>query len=252
MKCERLSERRILITGASAGIGRTLALACAEAGAAVAVAARRRDRLEALVAEIAARGGMSIAVEMDVRSDASVSAAFEFAEAKLGAIDGVVANAGIHLPGKALDTPIQQFDEILAVNTRGVFLTLREGARRMIENRVAKGRMLLIASVGGIRVLPNVTAYCVSKAAVIMMGRSLAREWATAGINVNVICPGYVATEINEEWFRSGSGRRLIDKLPRKRLIQAGEIAPIATLLLSDAAETITGSVITVDDGQFE
>lgn len=246
-----LCGRRVLVTGASSGIGRAVALACAQAGAAVAVAARRLDRLQELVAQITARGGTAVAVAMDVRHEDSVAETFDVAEAELGPIDSVVANAGIHAPGKALDLSIAQFDEVLSVNTRGVFLTAREGARRMLGKRIANGRVLLVASVGGLHVVPNVTAYCVSKAGVVMMGRCLAQEWASSGINVNVICPGYVATEINDEWFGNESGRRLVEKLPRKRLIEAAEIGPVATFLLSDAAGPITGSVIAVDDGQF-
>lgn len=245
-----VGAQRVLVTGASSGIGRAIALACAESGAVIAAAARRVERLDEVVQEIRSRGGQAIAVRMDVSSEESVVAGFDRAQAELGPIDGVVANAGIHKRGTALDMSMAQFDEVLSVNARGVFLTAREGARRMIAAGVPRGRIVLVASIGGIHVLPNVTAYCASKAAVVMMGRSLASEWARHGINVNVICPGYIATEINQGWFDGERGRRFIDALPRKRLIEPSEVGPVTTFLLSSASDVITGAVISVDDAQ--
>ncbi|SFJ05344.1 SDR family NAD(P)-dependent oxidoreductase [Caulobacter sp. UNC279MFTsu5.1] len=248
-----LTGRTVLITGASSGIGAALARAAAKAGAKVAAAARRADKLDALVAEIAAAGGTARAFAMDVEDEASVIAAYDAVEAAFGAPGSVIANAGINIEGSALDLAIEDFDKVLAVNTRGVFLTAREGARRMIragspDSR--RGRILLVASIGAHKVLPGLTAYVASKAAAAHMGKSLAREWARKGINVNVLCPGYIRTELNDDWFDSEGGRKLMATFPRQRLMETSDLEALALYLTSDAARAVTGSVFTVDDGQ--
>ncbi|PVM92598.1 short-chain dehydrogenase [Caulobacter radicis] len=246
-----LSGRTVLITGASSGIGANLALAAAKAGARVAVAARRADRLATLVGEIEAIGGTALAVSMDVEDEASVIAAYDAVEAAWGAPNSVIANAGINVRASALDIAIEDFDKILGVNTRGVFLTAREGARRMIKAGVeARGRVVLVASIGAHKVLPGITAYCASKAATAHMGKSLAREWASKGINVNVLCPGYIRTELNDAWFDSEGGQKLVAGFPRKRLMDTSDLEATALYLASDASRAVTGSVFTVDDGQ--
>lgn len=248
-----LTGRTLLITGASSGIGADLARAAAKAGARVAAAARRADKLEALVAEITAAGGQARAFAMDVEDEASVIAGYDAVEAAFGPPDSVIANAGISLQGSALDISIDDFDRVLAVNTRGVFLTAREGARRMIKAGSPdsqRGRILLVASIGAHKVLPGLTAYVASKAATAHMGKSLAREWARKGINVNVLCPGYIKTELNDDWFESEGGHRLVATFPRKRLMETSDLEAMALYLTSDAARAVTGSVFTVDDGQ--
>jgi NAD(P)-dependent dehydrogenase (short-subunit alcohol dehydrogenase family) len=139
------------------------------------------------------------------------------------------------------------------VNVRGVFLTAREGAKRMMaagSRESGRGRIVLIASIGAHKVLPGLTAYCTSKAAVAMMGRSLAREWANRGINVNVLCPGYALTELNAEWFDETGGKAQIASFPRRRLMDVSDLDAMALYLASDASGAITGSVFTLDDGQ--
>ncbi|PZR32981.1 SDR family NAD(P)-dependent oxidoreductase [Caulobacter segnis] len=245
-----LTGRTVLVTGASSGIGAHLARRAAAAGARVALAARRADRLEALVAEI---GPNAAAFSMDVEDEGSIIAGYDAIEARLGAPDTVIANAGINVQGSALDIAAADFDKVLGVNTRGVFLTAREGARRMIRagsEASGRGRVLLVASIGAHKVLPGVTAYCASKAATAMMGKSLAREWARKGINVNVLCPGYIRTELNSDWFDTEGGQRLVGSFPRKRLMDEDDLTGTALYLCSDAARAVTGSVFTVDDGQ--
>ncbi len=247
---QALAGRIVLVTGASSGIGAHLAKAAAAAGARVALAARRTDKLASLVAEI---GPAASAFAMDVEDEASVIAAYDAIEAQLGTPDSVIANAGINVEGLALDLAIEDFDKILSVNTRGMFLTAREGARRMIKAgsvQSGRGRVLLVASIGAHQVQPGLTAYCTSKAGTAMMGKSLAREWARKGINVNVLCPGYIRTELNSDWFDQEGGQRLVASFPRKRLMAESDLAPTAMLLCSDASAAITGSVFTVDDGQ--
>ncbi len=245
-----LSGRTILLTGASSGLGRHFAKIAADAGAKVAVAARRTDRLEALVGEI---GKNAAAVAMDVEDESSVIAAFDAAEKALGPIDGVVANAGMNSRGMALNLPIEEFDRVVSVNLRGAFLTVREGARRMIaagSKQSGRGRILLVGSLGARKALPGIAAYCATKAGVVMLGKALAREWANQGINVNSICPGYIATELNDEFLGSDSGQKLIAGFPRRRLMQEGDLDGVVLHLLSDASRAITGAAFDVDDGQ--
>ena len=156
---------------------------------------------------------------------------------------------------RALATEItpEAWDEVMAINVRGVFLTAREGARRMMaagSRESGRGRIILVASIGALKVLPGLTAYCSSKAAVVMMGKSLAREWANRGINVNTICPGYVRTELNSEWFDEEGGKKQIAGFPRRRLMDESDLDAMALYLASDASRAITGSTFTLDDGQ--
>jgi NAD(P)-dependent dehydrogenase (short-subunit alcohol dehydrogenase family) len=248
-----LSNRIVLITGASSGLGSHFARAAAKGGARVVLAARRADKLSALKAEIETAGGQATVVTMDVGDEASIIAGFDAAEAAFGPVDSVIANAGVNTPGSALGLPVEDFDALMQINLRGVFLTAREAGRRMIAAGAPTrehGRIVLVGSIGSHRVLPRLTAYSTSKAAVLMMGKSLAVEWANKGISVNTIMPGYVATELNEEWLNSSAGKELINSFPRKRLMAASDLEPITMFLCSDAARAITGGGFELDDGQ--
>lgn len=248
-----MNGRAVLITGASSGLGARFARVLAASGAKVAVAARRVDRLSALVDEITAAGGQAVAVAMDVQDEASVIAAFDTAQAALGPIESVIANAGMNSEGMATEIPADEFVRVLDVNVKGAFLTAREGARRMMAAGVkdsGRGRIVLIASIGAFNVLPGLAAYCASKAAVLQLGKVLAREWANRGINVNIVCPGYIETELNADWFGSEGGKRQVAGFPRRRLMEEGDLDAIVGYLASDAARAVTGSVFTIDDGQ--
>ena len=248
-----LTGRTTLITGASSGLGRRFAKVMAARGAKVALAARRADRLESLAAEFAAAGGVATAVTMYVTDEASIIAGFDAAEASLGPIDTVIANAGMNHEGLAVEITAAAFDEVMAINVRGVFLTAREGARRMFAGGAKdskRGRIVLISSIAGQQVQPALTAYCASKAAVLMMGKSLAREWVNRGVNVNIVCPGYIETELNDDWFASEGGKKHIAGFPRRRLMAEDGLDAMILYLSSDAARAVTGSVFTLDDGQ--
>jgi NAD(P)-dependent dehydrogenase (short-subunit alcohol dehydrogenase family) len=248
-----LAGRTALVTGASSGLGRRFALQLSGWGAKVALAARRKERLDSLVEEIKARGGEAVAVSMDVQDEASVIAGFDAAQAALGPIDTVIANAGMNNEGMAVDLPVEDFRTVMDINVTGVFLTAREGARRMMaagSKDSGSGRIVLIASIGAHKVLPGLAAYCASKAAVAMMGKTLAREWANKGINVNIVCPGYIETELNSEWFGSEGGKKQVAGFPRRRLMDEGDLDAVIGWLSSDASRAVTGSVFTVDDGQ--
>lgn len=248
----QLAGRTALITGASSGVGRALALAYVDAGARVVVAARREAALTKLVAEVEARGGQALAVPMDVTREDSVAAAYDAAERAFGAIDTVVANAGVNVEGASTELSMDAFDGLMNVNLRGAFLTAREGGRRIIAQRPAQpGRVLFVASIAGLKSIPGLTVYCASKAAVVMLAKGLAREWARHEINVNALCPGFMRTEINADWFDSEPGGRQIAGFPRRRLMTLDDLTGAAVYLCSTAARATTGAALAVDDAQL-
>ncbi|MEL7446414.1 MAG: SDR family oxidoreductase [Pseudomonadota bacterium] len=242
-----LSGRTALITGASSGLGSRFGRLLAENGANVALGARRKDRLEVLAAEI---GAKAAAVEMDVASEADVVAGFDAAEDAFGTVDTVIANAGVDGAGMAIDMPEAEIERTLAINLKGAILTAREGAKRMIANRIEKGRIVMIASITAFEPSPGLVAYAASKAGVVQAARSMAREWARAGICVNTISPGYIRTAINDEWFETAPGKKQIARFPKRRLMDEEGLDPAILFLCSDAAEFVTGSDFVLDDGQ--
>lgn len=247
----RLAGRTILITGASSGIGARFARIVAREGAAVVIGARRTDRLATLVDEIATAGGRARAVRLDVADEASLVAAYDAAEATFGPVDGVVANAGINIEGRAVDVDVADFDRLFAVNVRGVFLTAREGARRMQAADIgSRGRIVMISSITAQMRTAGTVAYSASKAAVTHMGGLLAREWARSGPNVNLLSPGYIPSELASDWFATEGGRKHVNTWPRRRLLDEDALDEMLIFLLSDASRNVTGSDFTIDDGQ--
>lgn len=248
-----LTGRTILVTGASSGLGAAFARALAANGANVVLAARRVDRLEALQREIEDAGGHAAAVAMDVADEASTIAAFDRAEAVFGPVDSVIANAGVSTEGPALTLDMDAFATLMNINVRGAFLTAREGARRMIAAGSATrqhGRIVIVSSITATHVSPGLPIYSASKAAVLQMGKVLARDWARQGINVNMILPGYIATELNDDFFGSDAGDRFVARFPRRRLMAPDDLIPMLAYLASDSSRAITGAAFTLDDGQ--
>ncbi|WP_138511273.1 SDR family NAD(P)-dependent oxidoreductase [Maricaulis alexandrii] len=249
-----LQGRVAAVTGASSGLGRRFALQLSQAGAAVALLARRTDRLESLVSDIEAAGGRAIAVPLDVMDTAAIGPALETVEAELGPLSIMVNNAGVGGDGMALDMSEAHFDQTFAVNVRGVYFGAREAARLMLANGSAEAgqaRIINIASIAAFTQLPGLTAYCASKAAVVSMTKGLAREWARHLIAVNAICPGYIETEINADWFATEGGKKQISKFPRRRLMDEDALDAALMMLAGDAGRQITGSAFQIDDGQI-
>ncbi len=242
-----LSGRTALITGASSGLGARFGRILAANGAQVALGARRKDRLEALASEI---GDGAAAVSMDVASEADIIAGFDAAEAALGPVDTVIANAGVDGNGMAVDVSEAEIEQTLAINLKGSILTAREGAKRMIANGVTKGRIVMVASITAFEPSPGLVAYAASKAGVVQAAKSMAREWARYGICVNTISPGYIRTAINDEWFDTEAGKRQITRYPKRRLMGEEGLDGPVLYLCSDAAEFVTGSDFVLDDGQ--
>lgn len=248
-----LSGRVALVTGASSGLGAGFAKALAAAGAKVVLAARRADKLAEQVAAIEAAGGQAIAVSLDVTDEASTKAAYDAAEAAFGTVDTIIANAGVATEKMAMGLSVEEVDGLLAANIRGVFLTVTEGARRLDaagSREKQHGRIVIIGSITAEKVFPATSVYGATKAAVRHLGKALAREWARRGISVNVIQPGYFESEMTAELFESDVGAQMVKNFPRQRMRPATDLHVPLLMLCSDAALGITGSVITVDDGQ--
>lgn len=245
-----LAGRVALITGASSGIGAYLARLYAHAGARVVLGARRVERLDALVAEI---GPAAMAVAMDVTDEASIIAGFDAAQARFGTPDTVLANAGMAEAGRAIDLGADQVRRVIDTNFTAVYLTAREAARRMIaagSKETGRGRIILTGSITAELTGQGDSAYAASKAAVVHLGRQLAREWARQGINVNTVQPGYILTEIDADWFATEGGRKQIAGWPRRRLTPIEALADPMLFFASDASAYVTGAHITIDDGQ--
>lgn len=251
-----LSGRVALVTGASSGLGWRFAQVLAQAGAAVVLSGRRIERLKELRARIEGQGGDAHVVELDVTDTASIKAAVAHAETEMGPIDILVNNAGIAVQRKLLDATVDEFDDMFTTNVRGAFVVAQEVARRMVARSLGVtpgtwtgGRIINIASVAGLRVMPKLGVYAMSKAAVIHMTRAMAAEWGQYGINVNAICPGYIDTEMNHHYWQTESGQRLLQMLPRKRLGRPEDLDALLMLFASDNSALVNGAVLTADDG---
>jgi NAD(P)-dependent dehydrogenase (short-subunit alcohol dehydrogenase family) len=242
-----------LITGASSGLGARFAKVLAQAGAQVVLASRRVDRLKELRAEIEASGGAAHVVALDVTDFTSIKAAVAHAETEAGPIDILVNNSGVSTTQRLVDVTPEDYSFVMDTNQRGAFFVAQEVAKRMIAR--AKGdptkqhRIINIASVAGLKVLPQIGIYCMSKAAVVHMTKSMAIEWGRYGINTNAICPGYIGTEINAEHFESEQGKVLINMLPRKRIGKPEDLDGLLLLLAGDESHFMNGAIVTADDG---
>ncbi len=244
-----------LVTGASSGLGARFAKVLASAGAQVVLASRRTERLKELRAEIEADGGAAHVVTLDVTDYASIKSAIAHAETEAGPIDILVNNSGVSTTQRLVDVTPEDYSFVMDTNLRGAFFVAQEAAKRMIAR--AKGdpkkqhRIINIASVAGLRVLPQIGVYCMSKAGIVHMTKAMAVEWGKYGINTNAICPGYISTEINEDYFASEQGQRLIEMLPRKRPGKPEDLDGLLLLLAGEDAHFINGAVISADDGMM-
>jgi NAD(P)-dependent dehydrogenase (short-subunit alcohol dehydrogenase family) len=248
-----LKEKVALVTGASSGLGARFARVLAANGALTVLAARRIERLKDLRAEIEAAGGAAHVVELDVTQQESIRAAVDQTEREVGPVDILVNNAGVSTTQRLTEVTEVDYDFVMNANVKGAFFVAQEVARRMIaragKQAALRGRIVNIASVAGLRVLPQIGLYCVSKAALIQMTKAQALEWGRYGINVNAICPGYIRTELNGAYWDTEGGRKLIQMLPRRRVGEPSELDGVLLLLVADESQFINGAIVTADDG---
>ena len=251
-----LSGRVAFITGASGGLGAQFARTLSRAGAAVVLASRRVERLKELRAQIEGEGGDAHVVELDVTDQRSIKAAVARAETEVGSIDILVNNSGVSTTQPLKDVDTDNFDFIFNTNVKGAFFVAQEVGKRMLARAKGSapgnytgGRIINIASMAGLKVLPQIGVYCMSKAAVIQMTRAFAVEWGKFGINVNAICPGYIDTEINHHHWQTEQGQKLVQMLPRKRIGNPQDLDALLVMLCSDQSHFINGAVIAADDG---
>jgi len=243
-----LSGQTALVTGASAGLGRRFAKVLAAAGAKVAIAARRLDKLEELAAEIRAAGGTAHPIQLDVTDADQLIGAVAKAEAALGTVTILVNNAGIPDAQRAHKMSVELIDRVLGINLRAPWILSCEVARRLMEAK-RPGRIVNIASMAAYQYGGNGAAlYSTSKAAVVRMTETLAVEWARQNINVNAIAPGAFSSEMMDGMLeRMGD---ITKAFPRPRLGDAAQLDSTLLYLVSPSSDFVTGTCIRVDDAQ--
>ncbi len=246
-----LANRTALVTGASSGLGRHFADVLAQAGATVVVAARRMDKLEEVAAEIEAKGGKALAVEMDVTDDGSIIAAFDSIKEALGRpCDVVINNSGMSREGWFREQSEEDWNAVIDTNLTGVWRVGKHATNAMIASG-SKGAIVNIASITAHRTQMMTTAYCVSKAGVDHMTRHMALENARYGIRVNAISPGYYKTAINDDYLGSEAGEAMRKRIAFRRFGEYRELDGALLLLSSEAGSYMTGSTIVVDGGHL-
>lgn len=244
-----IAGRVALVTGASSGLGARFARVLAAAGARLVLAARREDRLAVLAAELRANGAEAITVSLDVASNASIAEAARITEKQLGPIGILVNNAGISRQARLEDVTEEDYDAVMGTNLKGAFFIAQAAARQMIAHGI-EGRIVNIASVAGLRALGQLSTYSMSKAAMVQMTKSMAREWGRHGINTNAICPGYIATEISADFVHTEGGKKLLASLPRRRLGEPRDLDGLLLLLCAgEPARFLNGAIVAADDG---
>ncbi len=238
-----LKGRKALVTGASSGLGAHFAQVLAAQGAEVTLGARRLAELQGVCEKITNIGGRAKAVRLDVTDAASV------AEVCAEPFDIVVNNAGISAAGPAMDYSEADWDRTMDINLKGAFLVSQAAAQKMKDN--GGGSIINIASILGLRVAGAVAAYATSKAALVQLTKATALEWARYGIRVNALCPGYIETPLNTDFFATDAGQALIKRIPQRRLGRLQDLDGPLLLLASDAGAYMTGSEIAVDGGHL-
>jgi len=245
-----LEGQRVLVTGASGGLGLHFAMTLARAGAAVALAARSADKLADAAEQLRGFGARAIPVTMDVTDAASIHGAVARAEADLGPITTLVNNAGVAVSKPLFEHDETDWDQVMDTNLKGAWLVAQEVARRMVAHAQG-GAIINIASILGLRLVGGLPEYCASKAGLIHLTKVLALELARYKIRVNAIAPGYIRTDLNRNFFEGEAGQAMIRRIPQRRVGEASDLDGALLLLASDASRYMTGAVIPVDGGHL-
>jgi NAD(P)-dependent dehydrogenase (short-subunit alcohol dehydrogenase family) len=244
-----LKGRIALVTGASRGIGRAIALALGAAGADVACCARSREQVEDTADQIRGQGGRAGGFGLDVTQATEIERAVREVEAELGPVDILVNNAGITLEKKTLEVTDEEWERVLATNLTSMFRLARRVAPGMIAR--GGGKIINIGSMYGALGVPRYAAYCASKGAVEALTRSLGAEWARHGVQVNCLAPGYMNTDIPRLAMADEKKRTLfLSKVPARRIGEPEEAGPLAVYLASAASDFMTGQTVYLDGGQ--
>lgn len=244
-----MTGKTVLVTGASSGLGHHFAKVLAGAGAQVALAARRREKLQNLASEINGAGGKALAVDMDVTDRGSVTAALDEIAEDLGVPNVLINNAGTASSAAALDVTDADWRRVMDTNLEGAWIVAQETARRMRDGD--GGNIINTASILGFRVSMGVAPYAISKAGIVQMTKVLALELARYGIRVNALSPGYIETELNIDYLNSDGGKAMIKRVPMRRAGRLTDLDGPLLLLASDASAYMTGAVIPVDGGHL-
>ncbi len=243
-----LADRVVLITGASRGIGRGLVDACAAAGATVAVTARSATDAEAVAAEVVAAGGTASAHELDVADVGSIQAVVDAVVDRHGQLDVLVANAGLGANHAAVEVTEQDWDEMMDVNTKGLFFTAQAAGRAMLAR--GSGRIIAISSQASLVGIRDHAVYCASKGAVNQLVRVLALEWGALGVTVNAVAPTFIYTPGTAERLDDPEYLRgVLDRIPIGRVGTIADVAGAVIYLASDAAAMVNGVILPVDGG---
>lgn len=242
-----ITGRCALVTGASSGLGHHFAKTLAARGAMVALAARRVDRLTALVKEIEGGGGKAIAIPCDVNEAASVKDAISRAEEGLGPLDILVNNAGITIARPVLEQTEEDWQSVIDTNLNAAWRVAQAAAQSMAAR--GTGAIVNIASIAGIGTMPSIPGYVASKAGLIQLTKAMAAELAPSGVRVNAIAPGFFPSELSEDYLTTERGRATIARVPMARVGELGELDGPLLLLASGAGSFMTGSVLVVDGG---
>lgn len=245
----RLDGKVAIVTGASKGIGESIAQGLADLGAKVVVSSRKQEAIDEVARGIAARGGEAVAIAAHVGDMDQARGLVDKAIEKLGGVDIIVNNAATNpVFGPAINSDEGVFDKIMSVNVKGPF-EIAKRAFPVMQQR-GGGSIINISSIGGLSPEPMLGIYSVSKASLISLTKVLASEWGPANIRVNVICPGLVKTKFSQAlWQTDEILKRFTDELPLRRIAQPEEIAPLAMFLAGAGAAYCTGGVFTIDGG---
>jgi 3-oxoacyl-[acyl-carrier protein] reductase len=241
-----LSGQVALVTGASRGLGKAIAKSLAAQGASIAVVARSEDALKDTLEAIRAAGGTAEPFPVDVADSAAVDAAVEKIAARFSKIDILVNNAGVTRDGLLARMTSEAWDTVINTNLKGAFNFTRQVGRIMVKQR--SGRIVNISSVIGLMGNAGQANYAASKAGLIGFSKSVAKEFASRGITCNVVCPGFIETDMTKD-LSEELKKKLLERIPLQRLGQPDDVAGVVEFLCSPAAGYITGQIITVDGG---
>jgi NAD(P)-dependent dehydrogenase (short-subunit alcohol dehydrogenase family) len=242
-----LTGKVAVVTGGSKGLGSAFAGALARAGADLAITSRTQTDLDQVAAELREHGHQVLSVRSDVTDEESIHTMVQQVIDRFGQIDILVNNAGVEGVGAVTEMTAEYWDHVFHVNLRGPMLCCKHVGAHMIRRR--RGKVINVASVLASRVARYMGPYAASKGGLVQLTRTLALEWIRHNVQVNALCPGYFLTPMNEEFFASEAGRRLITKLPIGRLGEAHELEGAVVFLASDATSYITGTTLYVDGG---